>query len=257
LTPEEVVRAASTNLIRTYFRLGRATPGARVLEEEGFRACVGEFEHPICNFAADLDLSPWSARRLRTLASARGAFNVYALPGDQPGHLEEILVRAGFRKTYRLVQMVAEPLPAAYGIQVEEAKVQRERAEVARFMADQFFSRQPERFRRKVADATATATDLDLYGLFEREARLGAVMLCRSEGALGIYNLCVASPNRGRGRGGDLVRWCLAQAQDELVTLQCEPRLEGWYESLGFRSIGNVEVFGLSPEQVPDIMEQS
>ncbi len=256
-TERELRVAASDNLTRTYLALGLATPKSEVHEEDGFISCVGEFDHPICNFAARLNLDPWSARRLYALASSRGAFNVYHQPGDGPEHASELLERSGFRATYRLVQMVAEPLEVENDIEMVRAGAFLERVEVARFMADQFFSRQSSPFRRKVAEATGSAAELNLYSLLDRGLRAGAIMLCEEQGMLGIYNLCVSSSKRGRGLGGSIVRWALDKAlhENRSTTLQCDPRLEGWYECFGFRTIGAVDVYNLSKDAPADIIE--
>src|SRR5580692_6503199 len=100
MTREEIQAGASENLLRTYFSLGLAIPNSTTVEEEGYIACLGEFEHPICNFAAGLRLDPWSAKQLATLAATRKSFNVYAVPGDSPPHLAELLRRCDFRISY-------------------------------------------------------------------------------------------------------------------------------------------------------------
>ena len=115
MTADEVQIGASENLLRTYFCLGLAIPNTTVIQETGFRACLGEFDHPICNFGADLRLDPWSAKQLASLASSRKCFNVYSLPGDSPKHVAELLRRCDFRISYRLIQMVAEPVGSHFG----------------------------------------------------------------------------------------------------------------------------------------------
>lgn len=256
MTTAELEPPAARNLVETYFRLGRATPGAQEVREPGFRACLGEFRHPICNFAADLDLDPWSVRRLKQLALPRGTFNVYTLPVDRPANLSGLLERAGFRMTYRLVQMAAAPEEiASPALDLRSPESEEERTAIARFMADQFFSRQSTQFRGKVADATATAEGLELFELWDRRERAAAMMLCHTGDAVGVYNLCVASAFRGRGVGRALVRWARARAAGLPVALQCDGRLESWYRSLGFSSLGTVDVFCLSRDFADDIIE--
>jgi len=255
----EIQRGSSANLCQTYFSLGLAVPNSTKIAEEGFQACLGEFEHPICNFAVGLKLDPWSTKQLGSIAAKKRAFNVYALPGDTPEHLGELLHRSNFRVNYRLAQLVAEPIPKHRGPEMIIAESPVRRYEVARFMTEQFFSRQTEGFRKRVAQATADATELELHELIESNQRAGAVMLCHSAGVVGIYNLCVASARRGFGLGKELTRWALSTAFDsgKLVTLQCDARLKPWYEEQGFCQTGTVEVYTLSKSGRGDIMGSS
>ncbi len=256
MTPEEISLGASENLLRTYFSLGLAIPNSTTLTDEGYRACLGEFEHPICNFAAGLHLDPWSAKQLASLAASRKAFNVYAIPGDSPEHLQELLHRCDFRISYRLVQMVAEPIGRHSGPMVVRATDSESRLQIAQFMTEQFFSRQTEAFRTRVATATADATELELYSLLSYGRTTGGVMLCPGEKVIGIYNLCVASASRGLGLGKELTAWALSEAfkQQKVVTLQCDSHLQSWYEDLGFHATGMIEVYTLSKPGRGDIM---
>ncbi|AIE84858.1 hypothetical protein OP10G_1490 [Fimbriimonas ginsengisoli Gsoil 348] len=253
---ESLLRSASDNLIETYLRLGHAIPESRSWEEPAYVACGGTFEHPICNFAARLRLDPWSARRLSDLASGRPAFNVYLLPGDEPSHATELLERAGFHPSYRLVQMVAERPEPGPSIELSRADTFEDRFKVASFMGHQFFTRQTEAFRRKIAIATARAEGLELYGLDERAQKTAALMLCHASGVLGVYNLCVASARRGRGIGSGVLNWALALAREteRAVTLQCDSRLEGWYRYWGFVATGKVDVYSLAKRNQDDII---
>lgn len=256
MTSEAALREASENLHRTYFSLGLAIPKTTLVEDAAFRACLGEFDHPICNFAACLRLDPWSARRLLTMAAGKRSFNVYVVPSDSPKHIAELLQRCGFTVSYRLIQMVAEPSGTHIGPHVVMASGLDKRLEIATFMTEQFFARQTTGFRRRVAMATAQGEGLELYELLSYGRTTGAVMLCRGEAVIGLYNLCVAAANRGVGLGKELTAWALSEAHKErkLVTLQCDARLQPWYENLGFRSTGVVEVFTLSAGGRGDIM---
>ncbi len=253
---DELLICASDNLVETYLRLGLAAPSSGVWEDEGFRACLGGFSHPICNFALRLRLDPWSARRLQELARSRRSFHVYVLPEDQPSYLEEILIRADFRPTYHMVSMVGE---GGIGDEIEIMRAESDAARdrVSEFMARQFFMKQGAEFRDQVRWATFAAKDLDLYYLLDRGRPLAAVMLSRSPGALGIYNLCVASGRRRRGIGSSLLRWCQTVAYEERrqPVLQCDPSLEQWYASFGFRPAGRIKVFSLLQPDRIDIMD--
>jgi hypothetical protein len=253
---EEVRHLASENLIKTYFCLGLAIPNSTTVTEEGYRACLGEFDHPICNFAAGLRLDPWSTKQLSQLASSRKAFNVYTLPTDVPAHVAELLRRSDFRLSYRLIQMIAEPSGRHSGPVIARADFPDKRLEIARFMTEQFFGRQTENFRKRVACATADAVDLDLYALLSYGRMTGAVMLCQDDLVVGLYNLCVASASRGLGLGKEIAAWALSEAykQQKVVTLQCAARLQPWYENLGFKPTGMIEVYTLSKSSRGDIM---
>ncbi len=253
---------ATKNLLATYFELGLAAGSGEAWHDSGFRACLGDLDHPICNFAADLRLDPWSVRRLRALAASRGSFNVYVVPSDQPEHLVELLERAGFRKQFELVQMVAKP--AAYRpigvkatLELAEITDLKERFRLARFMSDQFFSRQTDLFRKRVATVTAQAKNLKLYSLGDAQSPKGGVMLSSAEGVLGIYNLCVSSAHRGNGIGAELVNWAMDQADgsDILPTLQCDQGLVPWYYHLGFQSVGLISVYTLCDDESDVILE--
>lgn len=246
---------ASQNLLTTYLRLGLAVRGAQFRQEEGFQSCLGEMRHPICNFAADLDLNPWSTRRLVALASTRECFNVYRMPGDGPDHIEELLSRAGFTVSFQLAQMVAEGRPCARPAPMREITMPLVRLEVSRFMADQFFTRHAGVFRTRVAEATA-ASGIPLFTRDGQEWVDAAVMISEDAGILGIYNLCVASARRGGGIGGEIVEWALDRAHRIGIgaTLQCERRLAPWYERYGFVQTGTVDVYNLRDSARPAII---
>jgi GNAT superfamily N-acetyltransferase len=238
--------AASENLTQTYFALGLAIAGSTRRDEEGFSCCLGRLPHPICNFAARLDLDPWSVRRLRDAAAASPSFQVYHSPGDSPDKPESIMRRAGFQVSFRLVQMISEPREVSKTIELGAALEVDERMRLSAFMIDQFFSRQHTSFRRVVSQATADA-NLELYGYYESEEIAGAMMVCATEDCLGVYNLCVRSAKRSRGIGSKMVQWALAQGFEagKQLTLQCDETLAPWYEALGFERVGVVTVYSL------------
>jgi GNAT superfamily N-acetyltransferase len=256
LISASLVGAASENLVDTYLRLGLAVGGAKVSEEESFVECLGPFDHPICNFAARLRIDPWSARRLRDIAASRVSFNVYGMPGDSPEHHGELLGRAGFQLSYELVQMIAERPEPGPPVEIRLAQSSGDRTKVARFMCEQFFYRQTEAFRRRIADATAGAAGLELFDLPDRGHPIAAVMLGHAAGVLGVYNLCVASARRGRGIGRAVLDWTLELAREtgQAVTLQCDPQLEDWYGYRGFVSTGRVSVYTLPKRRDDDII---
>ena len=239
--------AASENLKLTYFELGRSAANSRVWREAGFEACVGEIEHPICNFAAGLDLDRASASRLARVALDRPSFNVYATPVDRPQNVGDILVREGFQRSYRLVQMIADPVEGTPRGTLARASTHFDRMQTAFFMVDQFFSKQAQAFRKQVAEATSRAVSLELLAMKRDGRTIAAAMVSFNCGIAGVYNVCVDSNLRGLGIGTALMREILAVCalKSAPATLQCDPKLEAWYTHLGFRRTGEVDVYAL------------
>lgn len=254
MTASNLSVAGSDNLLRTYFSLGAASPGSVISKQEGFDACVGNFDHPICNFAGRLTLDPWAANRLVELSIERRFFSVYSVPGDTPSSREvrdELLVRAGFQRNYSLQQMYWEPRPVDGGVGLQQATTLADRQAIAMFMANQFFGRHSASFRRRVADATSGAMELDLYGVYHRFDLIAAVMLVEDDQVLGLFNLCVKSNLQNRGWGRKIVAETQRRAydMDKYVSLQCDETLNTWYEGQGFESCDWVDVYGLSDKR--------
>jgi predicted GNAT family N-acyltransferase len=244
---DSLTAAASENLKYTYFELGRSAANSKIWREPGFQACVGDFEHPICNFAAGLDLDRGSANRLARVAVDRQSFNVYATPLDKPDNVGDLLVQEGFHRSYRLVQMAAQPSNLEPKNSLLRASTRYDRMQVALFMVDQFFAKQGVRFRQQVADATARAMTLELLAMKREGNIMGAAMVCFNSGMAGVYNVCVDSSLRGLGIGSSIVREILAVSawKNAATTLQCDMKLESWYKSLGFIRVGDVDVYAL------------
>lgn len=251
-------RSAAENLVETYFELGAATPGSQLIQDEGFRACTGPFEHPICNFAANLKLTLNASMRLQELAISRPSFNVYSLPGDWPAETSSLLQSQGFRPSHSLCLMACEPRKGGNAILPIEAKSSLERARVARFMAEQFFSRQRATFRKRVEETTCAAENLSLFSIESKGKIFAAAMISDKAGVFGLYNLCVASAHRGCGWGSELLQSMLnlAAQRQKLLTLQCEVALENWYIKRGFNAVGTVQIHSLPKAYTLDIMEQ-
>jgi len=247
MTLDSLTTAASENLTYTYFELGRSVARSKVWKEDGFRACAGEIEHPICNFAADLNLNGASAGRLARIALDRPVFNVYATPLDRPDHAGDLLAKEGFCLSYRLSQLIADPDETPAKNLLVRAKTRYDRGQIALFMVDQFYSRQGQTFRQQVADATANASSLELLAMKRDGRLLGAAMICFAAGMAGVYNVCVDSSLRGLGIGTAMIREILAVCGTRRVpaTLQCESKLEPWYRSIGFRRVGEIDVYAL------------
>lgn len=254
---DALATAASENLLHTYFELGRASARSKIWRENGFQACVGDIVHPICNFAAGLDLDYGSANRLARIALDREIFNVYATPMDRPDNLGELLAHEGFHRSFRLVQMIAQPGGQKPKNILSRATTRYDRLRIALFMVDQFFAKQNQRFRLQVADATARATTLELLAM-KREGKIrGGAMVCLRHGMAGVYNVCVDESLRGLGIGTSIVREILAVCSVKNVpaTLQCDNKLQAWYNAEGFLPVGEIDVFALSKPKGIVIMQ--
>jgi predicted GNAT family N-acyltransferase len=243
----DLLTAASQNLLFTYFELGRASARSKIWNEAGFQACVGDIEHPICNFAAGLNLDRYSANRLARVALDRATFNVYATPMDKPENIGDLLGMEGFHRSYRLVQMVADPQHIQPKSSLVRAATRYDRHQIALFMVDQFFKKQGKPFREQVAEATSLATSLELLAMRKDGKILAAAMVCFSSGMAGVYNVCVEESLRGLGIGTSLIREILAVSsiRNAPTTLQCDPKLEAWYSGAGFRRTGEIDVYAL------------
>jgi predicted GNAT family N-acyltransferase len=178
---------------------------------------------------------------------ARSNFIVPTTPMDRPENVGDLLVRAGFGRSFRLIQMVAEPIDSAPKNSLVRAATRYDRLQIALFMVDQFFTKQGLQFRQQVAEATAQATALELLAV-KRDGRiLGAAMVCFNSGMAGVYNVCVETSLRGLGIGTSVIKEILAvcSTKQAPATLQCDVKLEPWYRNLGFKRSGDIEVFAL------------
>jgi GNAT superfamily N-acetyltransferase len=242
---------AKLNLETTYLRFGLATPNASLLKRPGLRGCIGEFDHPLGNFALADRLTLDDVAFVRELGQSRLQFHQYVLPGPESDSAAEMLIRAGFRELSVLICLVGPSAPEQTQespLDLELAEGPAEALEIGTFMASLFFSDQPAKSRAVIADATANAADCELYFLNQNGGQCdAALMLSRVDSSLGIYNLCVRPTLRGRGLGRSLIEWALqtAHLEGRLATLQCHPRLVPWYESMGFWQSGLVRPFSL------------
>jgi ribosomal protein S18 acetylase RimI-like enzyme len=242
------------NLGETYVALGRSVPGATLVQGEGFRACTGELRHGICNFAVVNQVTKSALGHIRELGTGRPVLNLYMSGEDAAAH-DHLLEENGFARAFQLVQMVAHRAAEGGSLDIDECP---HRVEVASFMIGQFFPGLAGQTRRAVVEATAAAAaepPLQLVALRENGALIGAAMLSSAAGMLSLYNLCIATSHQGRGFGTALVQEIVgrATAQNLVLGLQCDVRLEAWYSRLGLASIGTVEVFVL-PNASPGVI---
>lgn len=253
---------AIENLEATYRAVGLRGEGAVEERYETGFACMSDLPHAVSNYAILSSANEPLAKHLAAAARKRKAFNVYVKPGDGFTATVRVLERAGFREAGRLALLFREVSPsdaksstdpqrALFRVErpgelgVVEAGSFEERLQICRFMAAQFFGRQTSTLRESIAVATAGAP-VDLYR-FAGPRILAAAMGVRTEGQLGIYNLCVDSSLRERGYGSQLLERMVQYAREEgrNLNLQCDPSLEPWYEKRGFGSQGTILVMGL------------
>ncbi len=228
------------NLIRTYCAIARATAGNVISWTPQAVMSVGNFPHPLCNFAVLLD--PTAIDSVRMVAEGKPAFNVYTFTDD---------VADGLRHEYELVIM-ERPGERTEGAQeLVPVTLPLQRSSVCQFMTQQFFGSQSAQVREMIGKATARAEGLELYAFSEgTSVRIrAAAMLHRTRGTVGLYNLCVDAAARHRGLGRHIVSRVVTQAasEDRSVTLQCDASLRAWYGSQGFVETGILHVWSLIP----------
>ncbi len=258
MTATDLSILGSENLLHTYFSLGMASPGTVISKQEGFDVCMGNFDHPICNFAGRLSLDPWAANRLVELALERKFFTVYSVAADTPRvreHRDELLVRAGFQKNFSLQQLFWLPQRSESSIHLQIPRSPAEKSAIAIFMAQQFFPRHAPAFKRRIAEATS-GSDLPLYGIYHKLELIGAVMLVEDDNLVGLFNLCVKSNQQNRGIGANIVAGVkqLAYELGKPISLQCETALTAWYQRQDFVVCDWVDVYGLSDQRRLAIM---
>lgn len=248
MTPD-LFDATVGNLAWTYAELADALEGAHVERLDGGLVSVSDEAHPMANFALIVKPSASLLSHVRQCAALRPVFNVYwpirvGEPRPQPGGLTEVWD----------LSILAHPvLESRKGDAAALRLVPREeRADVAAFMVEQFFSASRRNYRSVVAQATARS-DLELYALPNpiptRNAPYDAALLVgRTCESVGLYNLCVRRSLRGRGIGRACVRAVLELAAEAGLPciLQCEKRLRDYYVGQGFQDVGTLVIFNAS-----------
>jgi GNAT superfamily N-acetyltransferase len=244
LTIQEARDLSAANLIETYLALAKPMPDATIYRSDSFSYCIGDYPHPICNFGIVTEPDPEAVREAARLGKERPFFNLYH-PNADPSKAEPFY-RFGFDIAYRLVEMMAPPDPIGSSTELVPAIGDSDRFHIASFMTDQFFSSHSHELRRRIAAATASASGLSLQTLsLLPDFPTAAVMLHEVGESLGLYNLCVQPAFRRQGNGQKVVEWVRSKAYQagKPVVLQCDPRLQDWYERLGFDAVGDLEVW--------------
>lgn len=248
---------ARENVLHTYLDLARALPGTTVVNRPGYQRIEGNWPLSFCHFAGDFHSSrdPMDiARELRAESRHGDGLWVFLLPGDEPAGLSAAFLESGFAMRQCLCQM-GTLASGSMDLELREASDPDERIEIGQFMAGQFFPYAGDGSRQLVARSTAASLARLLYtgDLKNPEA---AMMISRSPGTAGLYNLCVAPELRGLGLGSRLVRAAsgLAHRTGVPLTLQCHGTLRKWYEKLGFEFAGTFHAFFSSGSPKTDII---
>jgi hypothetical protein len=236
-----------SNLARTYIGIAQGIPGTEIVSSNGFEAAINEFAHPICNFVVCEDSDALDLHQLRQLSVSRKYLNVYVPHFKADDFAHRTLESGGFRRLYTLMQMMWSG-EAISGDSLALVETEERRQEVAEFMADQFFSAQAAEIRDRIALATQHAPEFELYEILAQASpeTVGAVLLHPTEGVLGLYNLCVAYGARSKGFGSTIVAdvKAIASHRGRLLGLQCDPKLQRWYQHLGLVRVGSIDVYG-------------
>lgn len=241
---EALLQWAEDNLEATYVAIGSASPEALIQNRQGYTLCLGRLDHPVGNFAVVRQMMESTARELAISARGRSSFHAYVPDTESRSETGRAFAEAGLRRSYGLVQMLCDPTPHAAECAITEAKTEKERLRIASFMTSQFFTRQRPAVRERISWVTAHS-GLGICEIHRRGQFVGAVMISRSPGMLGIYNLCIEARSRGRGHGSDAVARLLdmARAEGSMAVLQADASLCDWYGGLGFEQAGIVDVF--------------
>ena len=250
----DLEQAARENILATYLGLASSLTEAVLRFREPYTLISGPTDLSFCNFAAGFDLDQDVDKHLSWLAryaSETPGFWAFAMTGDSPVDLPSRLEEHGFERRQAMIQMICPAPPMRLVAHLEEARAPFDRREIARFMADQFFSRTGDEGRARIATATAGSPHR-LFGWKDAFGVASAVMVSTSPRALGLYNLCVRSDTREVGHGTDAVEFVKLMAAEagKPVVLQCAPDLMPWYQRRGFEPSGRIEAYTY-PRTVP------
>lgn len=248
---------ARENVLHTYLDLALGLPETHVRNDQGFVRVKGRWPLSFCHYAADFKCDrPGDelARELRAEARSKDGLWVFVMPGDKPAGLTGALLDEGFHMRQALTQMATRK-QGEFAIELHEATEADVRLKIGHFMAEQFFPFSPGEGRQLVARSTA-ASLARLFYVGSINDPHAAMMLSRSNGAVGLYNLCVEFSRRSAGLGSSLVLAAQAMAHKAQVpvTLQCHMSLRKWYESLGYEQVGSLNAFFSNDSRRTDII---
>lgn len=230
----------------TYLGLAKSFPGTQVRHEPEVSYAHGRVDLSFCNFA--IGFNKVQPDQLASIVKKAGRnYWAFQMPGDEPPELSSMLAHLGFQPRNSLVQMARLPQSPQDGTELVPANSFHARSSIANFMAHQFFWRLAPSIREAVGVAT-TVAPVELYALRESSRLVGACMLSRQAGSLGLYNVCVDGSCRRQGYGRQLVEFCCrrADAENLPLVLQCDLTLAPWYASTGFSRCGQMLAYKLN-----------
>ncbi len=248
---------ARENVLHTYLDLALGLPETHVRDDRGYVRVKGMWPLSFCHYAANFrsDRSAEEiAAELKADSQSKDGLWVFVLQGDEPYGLSGALLEQGFHMRQSLLQMATRDR-GEFEIELCEATEADARLKIGHFMAEQFFPFSPGEARQLVARSTAASLARIFY-VGSVNAPHAAMMLSRSEGAVGLYNLCVEFSRRSAGIGSSMVSAAQAMAYKAgvPVTLQCHASLRRWYESIGYMQVGNLNAFFSHESRRTDII---
>jgi predicted GNAT family N-acyltransferase len=233
-------------MTRTYLEVARHARGNERFELEGIIGCRSLEAHAAANFAFIARPSPESLTELCRMIKDIPTFTSYLLPTDRDDVVKEELESRGFLFSNKLHLMFYRgPKRSRMSNEFERRELEQinERYEHMLFLARQFFVNADLKFQRTIAMLTASSKSCQLFAWEDQLQTLMGGMYTEFENTLGLYNLTVTPSKRGKGFGRSMIFDCLARSSKECVTLQCYKPLVTWYETMGFRDYGTVQMF--------------
>lgn len=230
------------NIAYTYGTLAHQVPHTTVEWAADCVSACGSFPHPICNFLMRLGDRP-----VEPPQHPKSCFQLFAF-SEATGQLAPM----GFRLSYDLAMMEQRQRPNVPPASLTLAERPESRQRIAQFMIDLFFESSGSSFRQVVRNATMAADELAILSLDHKGKSEGAVLLARTTGILGVFNLCVRSEVRGRGLGSQILSACsdIAQQENRRLVLQCDSKLIPFYQANGFLQVGWLRAWVPIPERI-------
>jgi|CXWL01.1.fsa_nt_gi GNAT superfamily N-acetyltransferase len=238
-----------SNLVETYFALANAIVGTNAEIGDGWVACRNPMAHASCNFGIACSVESISSARLEEFIGNRSTFHLYSFcKGSGCDGDDRWATRMGFRHGSTLAALAIQPndVTPAPKVHLQFAESESERNIIAEKIALQFFPRQSQSARQVIVMATV-GSGLPLAHIIHDKKSVGAIMLCKTVGAFGVYNFFIEERFRRLGIGTQtmLAVADMARSEDCIVCLQCELSLIDWYESKGFIEVGHVDIWAL------------
>jgi|GEM_PF-3103182 len=236
------------NLLATFRALGAAAEGS-LTETDDYLFCEGAVNHPVANFAVIRNLNSNDAGMFARHAAQRSVFHLYAIP---TAPVNEMLRRAGFQPSYRMLQMAAPAMGPVTDFETEPINPIDVLA-AANLMIETFFQRYGLAEQGAIRNAICNS-GIPAVGQLTDGAVVSTALMHYNAETIGVYNLCVGASKRNKGFGRDLVRRIRVAASENPVILQCDYNLGAWYQSLGFSEVSSLTVYTIDPKIRPELL---